>query len=522
MESIILSGAHQVCQIVNNMPMEQLWNCQEIISAYVNSLKGQPDNLVQKVVDILKENRKEEKVEAYIYLSSIIINITLESNELEVLERYIVNTTELNAGKKHFLFYQIKSLMFCNKSLTTEKTILFKWQLFRQIVQMYKMLIKKELNYIPKEERNTNFVLVITEQFLKTEHGPTKTALDRCRTLIKEEKKNVLLVNSAEFGNFYDNCLFYNSKYGSYLQSNIEMQEMEWKDVKIPYVQCDNGMPDPEVIDMLLEMVYRLKPEYIVMIGGNSIFANLADNIVPVLAVGLSPSAMETTMVSYQTLTRKLDEQDIRVLHEMGKSEDSIIQSVFTSGLKEQTEHITREQLGIPQDAFVLAVVGARLDVEVTNSFCDMLESVLNEKIVVAFLDEYNEYCKINQEKYPKLKKYSYYLGFCTDILAYLECCDLYVNPIRSGGGTSSVESLYKGVPVVTTEYGDVPTNVGENFWVKDYEEMKKVIKRYYSDSEFYQKQSEYALQRVKRLLDTDGEFVKIISEMERREQCKA
>ena len=51
---------------------------------------------------------------------------------------------------------------------------------------------------------------------------------------------------------------------------------------------------------------------------------------------------------------------------------------------------------------------------------------------------------------------------------------------------------------------------------------MKKVIKRYYSDSEFYQKQSEYALQRVKRLLDTDGEFVKIISEMERREQCKA
>ena len=51
---------------------------------------------------------------------------------------------------------------------------------------------------------------------------------------------------------------------------------------------------------------------------------------------------------------------------------------------------------------------------------------------------------------------------------------------------------------------------------------MKNVIKRYYSDSEFYQKQSEYALQRVKRLLDTDGEFVKIISEMERREQCKA
>lgn len=178
--------------------------------------------------------------------------------------------------------------------------------------------------------------------------------------------------------------------------------------------------------------------------------------------------------------------------------------------------------MGIPREAFVLAVVGARLDVEITDDFCEMLESVLGEDIVVVFWGRYIKYSEISKEKYPKLKKYSYYLGFCSDILAHLECCDLYINPIRSGGGTSSVESLYKGVPVVTTEYGDVPTNVGEAFWVEDYKEMKNVIKRYYSDSEFYQKQSEYALQRVKRLLDTDGEFVKIISEMERREQCKA
>lgn len=122
----------------------------------------------------------------------------------------------------------------------------------------------------------------------------------------KKRKKQVLLINSAEYGKFYKNCLFYNSLYGNYMQDNMDLTEIDWKDVKVPYVQCDNGMPDPEILDMLLEMVYQLKPKYIVMIGGNSVFANLADNIVPVLAVGLSPSAMETTMVSYQTLTRKL------------------------------------------------------------------------------------------------------------------------------------------------------------------------------------------------------------------------
>lgn len=74
---------------------------------------------------------------------------------------------------------------------------------------------------------------------------------------------------------------------------------------------------------------------------------------------------------------------------------------------------------------------------------------------------------------------------------------------------------------MVTTEYGDVPTNVGEAFWVKDYEEMKS-YKDIIATQNFIKNNPEYALQRVKRLLDTDGEFVKIISEMERREQCKA
>lgn len=521
MRDIIIDDAYQICQIINNMPFDQLRKCENIINIYLNSLKGQSEDIIQLVAGILKENRQEDKAEAYIYLSSIVINLTLESEDLIELEKYLLNNMELDAAKKYFVYYQIKILMFCHKSLITDQTLLFRWKLCQQVVEMYKKLIKTELKYIPTEERDENFVLVITDQFLTTEHGPTKTALDRCRTLIKQ-KKNLILVNTAEYGIFYGDCLFYNRVYGNYNEEYIDINEVEWKEVKVPFLQCDNSMPDPKVLDFLLEMIYKFKPAYIVEIGGDSIFANLADNIVPVLAVGLSPSALETTMVSYQTLTKKLNEEDICILHQVGKTEESIIQSIFTSGLKEQTEHITRGQLGIPQKAFVMAVVGARLDVEITDDFCKMLENILSENIIVVFMGRYDKYNEINGQKYPKLKRYSYNFGFCTDILAYLECCDLYINPIRSGGGTSSVEALYKGVPVVTTEYSDVATNVGETFWVKDYEEMKQTIRKYSDDRDYYQKQSRYALQRVKKLLDTDGEFVKIISEMERREQNKS
>jgi predicted O-linked N-acetylglucosamine transferase (SPINDLY family) len=31
---------------------------------------------------------------------------------------------------------------------------------------------------------------------------------------------------------------------------------------------------------------------------------------------------------------------------------------------------------------------------------------------------------------------------------------DIYINPTRRGGGTSAVEALSKGIPVITVNYG--------------------------------------------------------------------
>ena len=38
-EETILNDAYEVCKIVNNMPRQQLCQCQDVISAYVGRLK---------------------------------------------------------------------------------------------------------------------------------------------------------------------------------------------------------------------------------------------------------------------------------------------------------------------------------------------------------------------------------------------------------------------------------------------------------------------------------------------------
>ena len=77
---------------------------------------------------------------------------------------------------------------------------------------------------------------------------------------------------------------------------------------------------------------------------------------------------------------------------------------------------------------------------------------------------------------------------------------------------------MYKGVPVVTVDYGDVGVNVGRDFCVKDYEDMSQMIDRYRSDKAFYKKMSEKAVERTTVLLDTESEFVRILGEVDKRE----
>ena len=95
------------------------------------------------------------------------------------------------------------------------------------------------------------------------------------------------------------------------------------------------------------------------------------------------------------------------------------------------------------------------------------------------------------------------------------ECCDLYVNPKRLGGGFSIAECFQVGKPGVTIDYGDVAAAAGPDFLVKDYAEMLEVIKRYTEDKEFYQMQVAKGKQRLQVLLDGTAAMEQIMDKVE-------
>ena len=74
------------------------------------------------------------------------------------------------------------------------------------------------------------------------------------------------------------------------------------------------------------------------------------------------------------------------------------------------------------------------------------------------------------------------------------------------------------GIPVVTVSFGDVSTNVGEEFCVQDYQEMQDKIMQYNEDKAYYEQMSKKAKARADILLDTETEFIRVLQEMDRRE----
>ena len=237
----------------------------------------------------------------------------------------------------------------------------------------------------------------------------------------------------------------------------------------------------------------------------------------PVLSVTLNPAERTDTRCTFQMTGHKTNAEDECWLRKHGYSDDHIIEGTFTSSFKEQVHRYNRIDLGLPGTGVICLVVGGRLDSEIDEAFICLIEKLAEKGIYTALMGRFNRYNSVS-EKNVLLKEYLINLGFQSDPLAVCECCDIYLNPRRLGGGTSAAEALSKGLPALTLNYGDVMTGVGEDFCFDSYDEIYGEILRLANDKTYYEEARQKALKRAAQLMNSAGEFSRILTEMENSE----
>lgn len=487
----------------------------KIIELY-SLVQNNSGGIDEKIVVLMLENidKKRPYISTFIY--SFLINLKPDPILMQQFEEYILFYTKWKPNTKYFLFYQLQACMFLNYKLENKKNRTLLLNLFRDIVNDFRKLINVNLKKIPIEQRDTDLVIVIAGQILSPRHAPTMITMERCRILKKSLGKKVLLINTAESESMMGAITFFKNREANYLDRLKEVKELDWKETKIDYIQCENRMPSIDTLEVFLSYIQKVKPYFILSLGGSSILANLANYIVPVLVEDFS-AKLSITTANYQVVSYEMIEEDKELLQEQQIDTNSLIKSQLLLTIPEQKRKITKIELGLPKDKFILITMGNRLNVEVTEEFIHVLEEVLDDNTIMVFCGKFEMYEEFIN-KYFKLREKIYYIGRTDDILAVLENCDLYVNMIRSGGGTSGTAALYKGVPVVTTSYGDIASNAGEDFITASYETMIDLIKKYKEDKIFYDKQVIKAKKRAEQLLNkADERYIAIIKEFEKR-----
>lgn len=474
-------------------------------NSIVENLKTCDEITAKEILDRIEVIADNSEAEAALLLYSMIF---IYRQDKQIVTKILLCTFKnreiLGCDNVFFVYQQVLNMNFRCPKTDSDEIFKLNLDLYKYCLSTYANLLQLECSPIPLQNRNEKLVLVITKQLISHSHAPSRITLDRCKFLIDSGYK-VLLINTAELLSSVHSLEFlYNSK-ASYTNEYLEINSLQWNGAEIPYFQCEENMPNYESIRQLLLMIRELKPAYAISIASGTIFEGLLAHIIPVLCI---PMSYELTIsgANYQIYSGEKDSHYYKRLNALGLTEDNILHADhYGFSILEQKETHTRSEINLTEDDFVMVVSGGRLIDELSDSFVNcfrnILQQVPNAKLILIGPINISD---INTD----LGNHIICLGYVNDYLSWLDICDLYINPKRKGGGTSCVEAMYKGLPIVTCNYGDIAINAGHEFCVNDYDDYPQLIKRYYNDKEFYSRMSLLAKERASELLNAKDLFL--------------
>lgn len=505
---------------------EHFGETEQILNNLELSLQQMEEGERKALLKELEEESRDFPAWMQIHMLSFCALAGGRHETLEQLLDVVIQTDYEILGEYNKLnyYWQISTSIFSDMRLQSDLAEERLAQLYKTLYEAFaRALGLTQRHYIPVEQRDKHLVLVMTSQVLSEKHAPTKTLLDRCYVLQKYFDKKVWIVNTAMQLTSKGAAPFYRQCEAGYLPELCECRTLSFREERFEFYQCADDMPDLDTIVSLVQMIRERKPYYLLNIGGSDICADICGMFVPEITISTVFSKVATSCGEYQIVDKALTGQDHRLLQILGVSSKKVKHAGFTFTFKEKGHSYTRERLGLGKDSFVLLIVGWRLDSEITGEFLEVLQRAVQQegRIQAAFMGRFEQY-EERLADYPILRQHACNLGKQEDALAVTECCDLYVNPKRTGGGSSVSEALYEGLPAVTLPNGDVSVAAGEQFWVEDYEAMEHKILRYARDESYYKEMSGYAKERAEYLLDSRGSFGAVMAELEQELTLKS
>lgn len=296
-------------------------------------------------------------------------------------------------------------------------------------------------------------VLILTDQFLQPPHAPTKDALEYGRRF-QDAGRTVMIASTCALGDQLYSPVLPGVRC-SVNAALAAIPALTFEGRTYAYHQPASGRFNNETFAETLRAVQAFAPALVLAIGGQSLVAEL---LAPRAFVVQYPTfaGLPTVSASHFFTWRTPTADEAAMLERLGLASHHLFAHHPGFEPPERTTRLTRAQFGLPADAFVFAVAGMRLGLDVDDAFLALMRRIRERRPQAHFMfvGEFDGYAeRVGAD--PALAGAATHIGFHSDILAAYELADAYINPTRKGGGSAIVHALTGGLPTLTTAYGD-------------------------------------------------------------------
>lgn len=454
------------------------------ILQFYNDFIIKDDDFYRKLYDIL-----DNDIELYCLVVSTVYEITKDVNTILTIEDILL-TEDVEIYTADKILNNITAVKFTNCDIPNSYKK--NREINKKLLEQYEKDYPCKYSYVPYEERNHNRIVIETNTFLGISHAPTRMVINICKWLQRDCGYEVFLLINRTNSNYEDLIQIWNDPFVYNYREDLEGKFcLTYEGTSIKGFQFEWNKNKEHLKNIVLEFLHDWKPLCVYHIGGPSYRHDIYKKVTTLMSMPCNDGYIESeadVLVSYLNSKSQFILESLNYINGTGQ----IVKDIGPLGglRKALGKDYKKKDFNISEDKFAACIVGNRLNAELTQDFINMLEEIAdeNEKIQYVIIGE------CSNDIFPcTLKARVSYLGYQTELLDVLKVMDLFINPVRKGGGGGSVCSLQMGTPVVTLKGCDVYACVGDDFACDSLGDMKNIILKYINDNAFYTKQVEYA-----------------------------
>lgn len=430
-------------------------------------------------------------IELNTLLLSIIYKYTKDEKSLvEVLNLLLKNDIDLMFGID--IITQINRNIFLNYNVNPNDIYILRRKVNEKLVLNLKEKINLKLSYREIASRNKDKIVIVSKQFLGNNHAPTNIIKEIASILQKNLGIEVLVMVIIEDTDVDDlEKIWFDPFMWNRIEAYGDKFYFERNGETIIVHQHLLNKKNIYKIEEIIKDIYNINPIFILNMGDCNIIADaLAKWTTVVTMIFADGYPVTESQIILKLSARDIDENKYIIEYLDYKSQIEYFYNLRMP-IRNSSRQYSKEDFGFKKDDFLIAIVGNRLDEEICEDFEKLLFRILEIKnnIKLVFIGEYSQYINVFNEQ--DITKRTVFLPYQEDLLAVMNIMDIYLNPIRKGGGISATYALFQGVPVLTLRNGDVALYVDNNEICDDLNEMYNEVKELLESKEKYHKWSE-------------------------------